>query len=101
MMRVAFDCQISRAAVEATEDAGFQVVYWAGSEHDELWVAEALDLGADVFMSPDYDIEILANRYDREFIRLPQGLGGRRLVDFVTRKLRECKRIYEVDGGSG
>lgn len=87
MCRVAFDTQLSKAAVRAVEDAGHEVVYWAGSEHDELWFREALDAGAEVFVSPDWDISILANHHNVRCIRLPQRVGGEALVRFILKQL--------------
>lgn len=86
-VKVAFDTQVSRRAVEAAQDNGFNVVYWAGHTHDELWFREAMDRGAEVFVSPDWDIAVLANRFDKTFIKLPQNLGKGKLVDFVVNQL--------------
>jgi 2-keto-3-deoxy-6-phosphogluconate aldolase len=87
MRRIAFDTQVPRQAIQAAESSGHTVVYWAGAEHDELWFRQAMDMGADVFVSPDWDIAILAENHNKKFIRIPQKLGGQELVAFIMKRL--------------
>jgi hypothetical protein len=89
-MLVAVDTQVSKKAVRQIESAGHWVVYIAGEEHDEWWFREALDLDAEVFISPDFDIEILANQYDKKFIRIPQRIDD--MGSYLVRQLRLLKQ---------
>lgn len=97
-MRVAFDTQVPSATIKAAEGCGHQVVYWAKDEHDEWWFREAMERGADVFVSPDWDIALMANKNGLGFIKLPRGIGKSRLVDFILNRLKVCAKVYSTQG---
>lgn len=82
-MRIAVDNQISGSTINLLENKGHKVVFWARHEHDEWWFLEALDKGADIFISPDWDIVILANQHDVPCIHLPQGLKGKDQATYI------------------
>lgn len=62
-MKIACDVGVSNKTIEFLKKEGFDVVYKADhNTPDEIWFYEALDLGADVFVSSDIDIAILVDR---------------------------------------
>lgn len=69
-MRIAVDTQVADAAIDYLENKGFVVVFKAHHEPDNMWFRDALDLGADIFVSPDWDISFLCNSHNVKFIKL-------------------------------
>lgn len=89
---LAIDNQISLTVVDLLEQH-YDIAIWAGEAQDEQWVEEALDTGANVFISPDLDIPNLLDRYgsDAKWIDVPQNIGSEKQYDFLLKKLKAIK----------
>lgn len=85
-MYIAVDNQISESAIDYLTDVGLEVIFKAGHEPDHVWFTDAYEMGAQVFVSPDWDISFLCNRYNVKFIKLKQGLKGVGIGKFI----QEC-----------
>lgn len=88
VFKVALDNHLPKTAVDKITDAGFEVVFRAQDEHDELWFSLSVDLGANVFVSRDIDLEIMATNAGLDYVCPPEGVSGDALIDWVIRKLR-------------
>lgn len=88
-MYIAVDNQVADSAIDYLKDKGFKVVFRARHEPDHEWFQDAMDLGADIFISPDWDISFLCNRYDVKFIQLEQGLKGVGIGKFIEKRIKE------------
>jgi len=86
-MMLACDNGISMTAIKELQARGHEVVYWADDEHDEWWFRAALDAGAEVFISHDWDIVLMADARYKPRIHMKQGIGGARQAAFILRKL--------------
>lgn len=91
-MKLALDCQISFKGAKILNNSGHTVVYHARHEHDQLWVRRAVEKGAEVFISPDWDIDIMCNQLNLYCIKLKQKQKSEDAVQFI---LKELKR-YET-----
>lgn len=91
-MQVAFDNQVPRKAIDAVRSHGFEVVLHAKDQSDREWFEDAMHMGAEVYVSADWDIDFLCNKYNKKFIRVPQGLGGGRLVGYVVDQLNKIRK---------
>jgi len=94
-MLIACDNIISFEDIERLESYGFKTVKWAGQEHDELWFREGIEKGAEVFVSPDYDIGILCNHYNKRWLQIPSGVSRVERYHFVLNNLRKFTRRNE------
>lgn len=77
-IKIAVDNQVSFRTIDEL-NVDFDVVFNATDEPDDQWIEQALDLGAQVFVSPDLDIPnyLADNGYDWvSWIDLPQNLNG-------------------------
>lgn len=90
-MNIAVDRQVSNIAIEYLENIGHYVVYCANHEPDNIWFDSALYKGADLFISPDWDISFLCNKHNKKFIRLKQGLKGIDIGKFIAKKINKHK----------
>lgn len=90
-MNIAVDTQIGFQAIKHLESKGYKVVLRATDEPDHIWFEDALDLGAQVFVSPDWDISFMCNRVGVDFIMLKQGLRDHRIGEFIEKRLKERK----------
>lgn len=88
-MNIAVDTQVSDSAVTYLREKGFNVIFKANREPDEVWFRDALDMGADVFVSPDWDISFLCNRYNVRWIRLKQNLRNLEIGRFIESRLKQ------------
>jgi riboflavin biosynthesis pyrimidine reductase len=68
-LKIAVDNQISKDIVKRLIKKGYNIVLRAQDEPDEQWVEAALDLGANVIVSPDVDIPILLDRLGADDVR--------------------------------
>lgn len=82
-MYIAVDNQVSDSAIDFLEEKGMKIVLRARHEPDNMWFMDALDLGAEVFVSPDWDISFLCNAHNVKFIKLKQGLRGLAIGRFI------------------
>lgn len=92
MFKLAVDNQIGKNVIRKLE-RHYEVVLTAGDKADEDWIPEALDLGANVFVSPDLDVP---NFLDREndpaiWIDVPQNLSGDAQFTFIMKKLKSLQ----------
>lgn len=101
---IACDNHVGNRTIEKLENHGHKIVLRAGDIRDEWWFEEAMDRGADIFISADWDIGILCNRYNKDWIQLPTGVGGDAMARFILKELRKRKcmavnvrRIYTKD----
>lgn len=90
-MKVAVDNQISKDTIDYLKRNNIDVVFSAKDEHDDIWFESALDLGAEIFISPDFDIDRLCERYNVKYIELPQNLKTHKVNKFIMKKLNEYK----------
>lgn len=94
-MLIACDNQVPFGAIQMMAARGFHCVFRAKNEKDCDWFAQAVESGAAVFISPDWDIEQLCKAHGKEFIRLKQGLRGIEVAHYVTRQLYDLKLKLE------
>jgi hypothetical protein len=72
-VKIAVDICIGKRGIDALVTAGHDVVWWAGhGERDEVWFAQAMRRGSELFISTDRDIEILCWDRGVEFFRVDQ-----------------------------
>ncbi len=92
--KLALDNQISKDTMRKLKDFKVNVVYRASNESDEVWVLNALNNGANVFLSPDLDIPNLLAQYDvkANWIDVPQGLKGGSQVHYICNQLLRLKK---------
>jgi hypothetical protein len=90
-MLIAVDNQIPYAAVQMIEARGFHVVVRAKDQADKVWFEKGVELGAEVFVSPDRDIFHLCCKHGKKWLKLKQGLRGIEVAHFVTKRLYEIK----------
>ncbi len=96
-MRVAVDVQIPDDAIKIFEKNGFTVVYKAHPcEQDADWFDVALDYGAEIFVSPDTDIQVMAGNAGYSYVALPSQLKAVKITDFVLKKLRAIDAIRNI-----
>ena len=88
-MRIAVDNQVGYDAIFYLESKGHEVVLKAGNEPDNIWFIDALDAGAELFISPDWDIAFLCNKHDVKFIQLCQNVRGEKIGKFVINKINQ------------
>lgn len=84
VMRIAVDNQISLSVVKSLKKK-HDVVLWAGDRQDEVWIDEALALGAEVFISPDLDVPNYLDRINSPatWIDVPQKLPTKNQLAFL------------------
>ena len=89
IIKLALDNQISRKAASEVRHAGFEIVYHAKSEPDEVWIENALTKGATIFVSPDLDIPNYLDRRDvnASWIDVPQGMSGDMQSGFIMKQI--------------
>lgn len=89
-MILAVDNQISLRVVEKLK-IHYKVVIWAGNDPDEVWLEKALDLGADVFISPDLDIPNILEKIApyATWIDVPQHLSKEKQFDYLISALKK------------
>lgn len=88
-MKLALDNQIGYEIATQLKKMGHQIVYHARDEHDELWLAKAFKGGAEIFISPDWDVDIFCNKVDRKCIRLPQSVKGHQIFEYIKKGLKK------------
>lgn len=91
-MRIACDNQVGYQSLALLARHGVLIVYRAHNERDVEWFEAALDAGAEVFVSPDSDIDALCNQHNKRFIRLKQGLKGTEVALFILKKLERLRQ---------
>lgn len=92
-MKLAIDNQISLSVVEGLKRT-HEVVMWSGDKQDEVWIEDALDLGAEVFISPDLDVPNYLDRInsDAHWIDVPQNLPRNKQLNFIISKLNGLRK---------
>jgi len=87
-VKIAVDNQVSKQAVRQLSKH-HEVVLVANDSQDEVWVDHALDLGAEVFVSPDLDIPNYLDRVqsDAAWVDLPQGLRTEDQFSFLMKQI--------------
>jgi hypothetical protein len=93
-MKIAVDTQISKGVVNRLNNTGYEVVYRASTEPDEVWVPAALDRGATVFVSPDLDIPRILDRVgvDYKWIDVEQGLRSDKQYDYLVKRFKKLRQ---------
>jgi hypothetical protein len=88
-IKLALDRQISKKTAVELRKAGYEVVFHANHEPDEVWIPAALDQGANLFVSPDLDIPNYLDRTDTgaAWVDVPQGLGGRSQFSYLLQQI--------------
>lgn len=94
LIRLACDNQVSLDVIEKLESHNYEVVFWAKDEDDNTWFSWACEQGADIFISPDWDVTVLANQNGKGSIRLPQGKKRNKALRFLLQKLEEAQSFY-------
>ena len=96
-MKIACDTGIARVAINALEEVGHEVVYWAGAQPDEWWFPEAVAAGATLFVSHDWDIINMAMNHNLDAIRMQQGIRGvaqaKAVLDVLAAALRPIRQL--------
>ncbi len=93
-MKVAVDVQISNSAVQIFESSGFKVVYKAhDNEPDAEWFDIAIACGAEIFVSPDTDILVMAGNAGYSYVQLPSQMRASKITYFVLKKLKAIDSI--------
>lgn len=90
--KIACDNHVSLKTMLALRNYGYNIVYRAWSEEDDTWCNNAVQKGATVFISCDWDIEFFCNKNDLTCIRIPQGKGGKAQRNFITKQLKRLSR---------
>lgn len=85
-MKLACD-QIASKAMDALEAAGHEIVYCAGQDPDEWWVAEAVKRGAECLISHDWDVVLMADERGLKRVKMPDGIAGVKQAEFVLKEL--------------
>lgn len=94
MFKIACDNHVSLKVIDELKAYGYDVVFRAWNESDWEWCNHALSLGANVFVSCDWDIEFFCNQKNVICIRLPQGKSGKSQRNYITDRLKKLKRKY-------
>jgi hypothetical protein len=90
MILVAVDTQVSKSA-QYTISNKFKVVFRAPhGMTDDAWIEKALDLGANVFVSPDLDIPLYLDTLgvDYKWIDLPQSMKSSKQANYILKRLK-------------
>lgn len=87
-MKIACDTQIAFRTIEYLNNMGHTVVYRATNEMDNEWFENALNKGAELFISPDIDIDVLCNRHNIKSLKIPKGLKAKELNVWLKKKLK-------------
>lgn len=95
-MKLALDNQLGHSVIKALKVSGHEVVFTAGDFPDHIWFKKAVIAGAELFFSPDYDIENMALNNGISFIRIPQRIGKNELSDYVVQAANSAKKIKEL-----
>lgn len=94
MLKLAIDNQIALLVVQQLK-RNYEVVMIAGDLPDVVWIEQALDNGATVFISPDLDVPLYLDKNYEDFgliwIDIPQGLRASGQLAFISKKLSEIK----------
>ena len=88
-MRIAVDNHVGHNAIRHINNQGHKVVFKAQNQLDRVWFESALDYGADLVVSMDWDIAFLCNRHNVKFIQLGQGIGGVDAAKFVLDRINK------------
>lgn len=96
MIKIACDNHVSINNIEKLKTIGYTVVFRAWDESDFQWCNNALDKGANVFISCDWDIEFICNQNNVFCIRLPQNKGGKAQFNYITAQLKKIKKQIKV-----
>lgn len=98
VIRLALDNQISRKAAHQLRSMGFQVVYHARNEQDEIWIEAALSNGANIFVSPDLDIPNYLDKVDTSsvWIDIPQRLGGENQASYIAGQISKLRKKLAI-----
>lgn len=91
-MKLAFDNAVSKRSAETIRDRGHEVVVHALYEHDELWLRRAMDGGAEIFFSHDWDVDIFCNSRNKKCVRLTQGMKQPEIVKAILKAIRDHER---------
>lgn len=89
VIKLAFDTQISKKTAHEMRMAGYDIVYHAKNEPDDVWIENALTKGATIFVSPDLDIPNYLDRMDvsAAWIDVPQGMSGDMQFSHIARQI--------------
>ncbi len=90
-MRIAVDVCVGHAGAFLLRQAGHEVIEAEHGETDRSWVARAVAAHAELFVSPDADIEICAYDLNVPFLRARRGEGGHITAHRVIRWARRAK----------
>jgi hypothetical protein len=95
VIKIACDNQISKRTVDKLE-IRFEVVLRADNEPDELWIEKAIDLGANVFISPDIDVPLILDKnypdLDYHWIDVKQGLASKDQYAYLLSKIKDIQK---------
>lgn len=87
---LAIDCQIGLKVVEQLKQH-YEIAVYASDKADEDWVNEALEYGANVFISPDLDIPNMLDQLNDSsiWIDVPRGLNKPNQFDYINAKIKK------------
>ncbi len=99
-IKLALDGPISRKAAQQLRSQGFEVVFHARHEADEVWVPAALNKGANVFVSSDLDIPNLLDKEDTNaiWIDMPQFIGGVDQAGYIISQIIKIRKREAITG---
>lgn len=87
-IKIACDNHVGLNVIKVIQESGYEVVFRAWDESDWEWLNKAKSLGANLFISCDWDVEFFCNKNNFCCIRLPQGKGGKTQMEFILKALR-------------
>lgn len=93
--KLALDNQVSKKTIEKLK-THYEVVFTSGDLADEIWIEEALALGANVFVSPDLDIPNYLDRFNVDnvyWIDLKQKLKSDKQFRYLRSKLCNLEKV--------
>jgi len=91
-IKIACDNHVSVQNIELLRQFGYTIVFRAWNESDWEWCNKSLELGANVFISCDWDIEFFCNKENVFCIRLPQNKAKKEQLNYITKQLKKIKR---------
>lgn len=98
-MKIACDVGVSNRSIKFLKNKGFDIVFKASAgQPDKEWFDQALEVGADVFVSADLDIARLVEKeYDRRlkwlnFPNMPYFEG--QANNFLYNRLKQIEKVW-------
>jgi hypothetical protein len=89
---IAVDVGVGRVGAQLLRDCGHVVIEAEHCEMDRVWFHRARELGAELFVSPDSDIEILCYDHNIRFVKQLRCETGLQVAQRVLRPRRARRR---------